>query len=146
MPIHIASRRLTKRMRSVLYPGALFLDVTSRGNTPWKRFSPFYPHGGIPVPFSPGVYSASVEGIWQGLKVFERSGVAPETFANTTMRGIKRTARANGLILGHRRGVHGTSLLSYIDARRLIYLPSYTAVARRCKPVELRGRHPPCLR
>ncbi|TDD65424.1 hypothetical protein E1298_41375, partial [Actinomadura rubrisoli] len=28
--------------------GALVLDVTSRGDEPWVRFSPFYPHGGYP--------------------------------------------------------------------------------------------------
>ena len=50
------------------HPGALIVDVTSKGPMPWMKFSPFYPHGGIPVPFSPGYVSESVEGIWQGLK------------------------------------------------------------------------------
>jgi len=40
---------------------------------PWIKFSPFYPHGGIPVPFAPGYFSETVEGIWQGLKVFEKA-------------------------------------------------------------------------
>ena len=35
----------------------------------YKTLSPFYPHGGIPIPFSGSVTSQSVEGIWQGLKV-----------------------------------------------------------------------------
>lgn len=137
MLIHIASRRLTARTWDSRYPDAVFLDVTSRGSAPWYRLSPFYPHGGIPVPFSPGVYSVSVEGIWQGLKVFEATGIAPETFANTTMRGIKRTTRANGPILGHRMRVGGMSLLSYADARRLIYLPSYAWVLRNCLQTEV---------
>ena len=31
------------------YPDAEIFDVTSKGE--YKRLSPFYPHGGIPVPF-----------------------------------------------------------------------------------------------
>ena len=42
------------------------LDVYKR-----QKLSPFYPHGGIPVPFSEGVTATCVEAVWQGLKVFE---------------------------------------------------------------------------
>lgn len=65
------------------YPGAIIFDVTSKGAL--KTLSPFYPHGDIPVfgsdkepkdgdpylgsaeqrPFK--YYSASVEGMWQGV-------------------------------------------------------------------------------
>ena len=31
----------------------------------------FLSYYGIPVPFSPGVTSACVKGVWQGLKVFK---------------------------------------------------------------------------
>lgn len=40
------------------YPDAMIFDVTSKGE--YKRLSPFYPHGGIPIPFSGTVTSASV--------------------------------------------------------------------------------------
>lgn len=90
------------------------------------RFSPFYPHGDIPVPFSLGYTSASVEGIWQGLKVFESMDVDPSKFTVTTMKGIKRSTRRYGNILGHRAGVTGDRLLPYIEARRALYLPSYS--------------------
>ena len=52
------------------------LDLTSKAAEPWVRFSPFYPHGDIPVPFSAGRTAQSVEGIWQGLKVFESASPA----------------------------------------------------------------------
>jgi hypothetical protein len=103
-------------------PGALILDVTSRGAEPGIRLSPFYPHGGIPVPGHPDRTSQSVEGIWQALKVF---AAEPEDFTKldvATMKGIKRTARRLGPPLGHR--LDG-GLLSYEQARRLIYLPTY---------------------
>ncbi|GHO88819.1 hypothetical protein KSZ_68250 [Dictyobacter formicarum] len=107
------------------YPGASIIDVTSKGIEPWIRFSPFYPHGGIPVPFSPGWSSASVEGIWQGLKVFEQADVDISKFANATMKSLKRTVRTYGKVLGHRAGVNGQELLPYLKARQQIYLPSY---------------------
>jgi hypothetical protein len=103
----------------------LIFDVTSRGSEPWIRFSPFYPHGHIPVPFSPGWVSASVEGIWQGLKVFEQADVDTSKFKITSMKNLKRSTRTYGKVLGHRRGVDGDQLLSYTEARRAIYLPSY---------------------
>jgi hypothetical protein len=87
--------------------------------------SPFYPHGGIPVPFTPGAVGASVEGIWQALKVFEGADVDEAKLDVTSMVGLKRTVRRHGAVLGHRRGVHGDALLGYEAARRQIYLPSY---------------------
>ena len=76
MSLHVASRRLQPKTIAKRYGlAARALDLTSRGEAPWVRFSPFFPLGGIPVPFSPGVESQSVEGIWQGLKVFESCDV-----------------------------------------------------------------------
>ncbi|MEM9701470.1 MAG: hypothetical protein AAF907_03385 [Planctomycetota bacterium] len=124
----VASRRKAAATIEREHPGATVLDVTSRGPTPWVRFSPFYPHGGLPVPFSPGVLAESVEGVWQGLKVFQSAGVDPAKFAVASMKGLKRTVRKHGPVLGHRRGVEGEELLHYASARRLIYLPAYRFV------------------
>ena len=41
------------------------------------------------------------------------------------MKNIKRTVRRFGKPLGHRKGVHGSELLGYIEARKLIYIPTY---------------------
>ena len=59
--IHIASRRRKLATIEKLHPGATVYDVTSKGEEPWVRFSPFYPHGNIPVPNSPGLTAQSVE-------------------------------------------------------------------------------------
>lgn len=104
---------------------AIIIDVTSKAQDDMVRLSPFYPHGGIPVPFSPGCTAMSVEGIWQGLKVFERVGIDVQMFRNATMKNLKRTVRRFGKPLGHRKGVIGTKLLSYLDARLQIYVPAY---------------------
>ena len=123
--IIIESKR--KKLQTILkkYPGAIPADVTSAATDGLVKLSPFYPHGGIPVPFSEGFTATCVEAIWQGLKVFESCDVDIQMFKNDTMKNIKRTVRRFGKPLGHRKGVYGTELLGYIEARKQIYIPTY---------------------
>jgi hypothetical protein len=107
------------------YPDAILADVTSGAKDSLVKLSPFYPHYGIPVPFSEGYTATCVEAIWQGLKVFEGCDVDVQLFQNDTMKNIKRTVRRFGKPLGHRKGVNGTELLGYIEARKQIYIPAY---------------------
>ncbi len=136
MALHLYNRRAVARALAA-HPGATVLDLTSRGPAPWVRFSPFFPHMGIPVPLSPGVTAASVEGIWQGLKVFEHADVDASKLQVTSMRGLKRTVGKHGRVLGHRAGLTGDRLLPYVAARRQIYLPSYRWVLERRLQAEL---------
>ncbi len=121
----IESKRRKRENILKKYPDAVIADVTSQATDGLVKLSPFYPHGGIPVPFSEGYTAMCVEGIWQGLKVFESADVDVDMFANDTMKNIKRTVRRFGKPLGHRKGVNGTELLGYIEARKQIYLPAY---------------------
>ena len=123
--IIIESKR--KKAATILkkYPDAILADVTSGAKDGLVKLSPFYPHGGIPVPFSEGYTATCVEAIWQGLKVFEGEDVDIQMFYNDTMKNIKRTVRRLGKPLGHRKGVNGTELLGYIEARKQIYIPAY---------------------
>ena len=123
--IIIESKRKKPETILTKYPGAILADVTSNAKDGLVKLSPFYPHMGIPVPFSEGYTASCVEAVWQGLKVFENCDVDTSLFLNDTMKGLKRTVRKNGNPLGHRKGVHGTELLNYIDARKLIYIPTY---------------------
>jgi hypothetical protein len=123
--LYIDNKKKSAATLQKLYPNAKIVDVTSKATDALVQLSPFYPHGGIPIPFSEGQTAASVEGIWQGLKVFETADIDPFMFENATMKNIKRTVRKFGTPLGHRKGVHGTELLGYIDARIEIYLPAY---------------------
>lgn len=109
------------------YPEAIILDFTSSGIDEYKQFSPFYPHGDIPVPFC-DVFAKSVEGIWQGLKVFEDQDIDTAKFMIEDMKNIKRSVRKNGRVCGHRKGVYGTELLDYQEARKKIYLKTYAWV------------------
>ena len=123
--IIIESKR--KKAATILkrYPDAILADVTSGAKDGLVKLSPFYPHGGIPVPFSEGYTATCVEAVWQGLKVFEGSDVDISLFQNDTMKGLKRTVRRFGKPLGHRKGVNGEELLGYIEARKQIYIPTY---------------------
>jgi hypothetical protein len=134
MLVHVASRRRKRESIRAAYPEATIVDVTSRASEPWVRLSPFYPHGGIPVPLSAGTVGASVEGIWQALKVFEHADVDPSKLAITSMRGLKRTVRRYGPVRGHRAGLHGDTLLGYQAARQQIYLPAYRWVLEHRAP------------
>lgn len=123
--IIIESKR--KKLENILklYPDAIVADVTSQAKNGLVKLSPFYPHGGIPVPFSPNVTAACVEGVWQGLKVFENEGIDVQMFANNTMKNVKRTVRKYGKVLGHQKGVYSTEILSYVEAKHQIYIPTY---------------------
>ncbi|SCW71920.1 hypothetical protein [Mucilaginibacter sp. NFR10] len=125
--IFIESKR--KKLQGLVqkYPEAIILDFTSSGIDEYKQFSPFYPHGDIPVPFC-DVLAKSVEGIWQGLKVFEDQDIDTAKFMIEDMKNIKRSVRKNGRVCGHRKGVYGTELLDYQEARKKIYLKTYAWV------------------
>ena len=123
--ILIESKR--KKYENILrkHPDAIIADVTSHAKDSLIKLNPFYPHGGIPVPFSNGVTATCVEAIWQGLKVFEEADVDVQMLQNDTMKNIKRTVRKYGKPLGHRKGIYGKELLGYIEARKQIYIPTY---------------------
>ena len=125
MTITVLHRRAGESARP-RHPGAAILDLTSRGPQPWVKFSPFYPHGQIAVPGAPGRHAASVEGLWQALKVFEHADVDESKLDITTMKNIKRgITKTSGRVLGHRAGLGDERLLGYIAARYRIYLPAY---------------------
>jgi hypothetical protein len=130
----VANRRRGLHRLGLAYPGHIFCDVTKNSaDEDFVQLSPFYPHSAIPVPFA-HYASESVEGLWQGLKVFRRNDgtiedIDTSCLKNTTQKGIKRTIRAKGrsLCLGH-RCIDSGKLLDYTAARRLIYVPAYRFV------------------
>lgn len=122
-------RFVARREVAKLPPGALAFDVSSRAKPPLVKLSPFYPHGGIPVPGMPGTYSDSVEGVWQGLKVMSGE-IDPAYF---TGKGRKRRGRPEG----HR---HGERLVGYVEARQTIYIPAYAYAWRECVGTDVRRR------
>ena len=70
--ILIDSKR--KKLENILkkHPDAIIADVTSHAKDSLIKLSPFYPHGGIPVPFSNGVTATCVEAICDAFKLLVR--------------------------------------------------------------------------
>lgn len=126
--IYIVNKRSKIENLKKKYPNAYIMDLTSKAREPYVYFSPFYPHGSIPIPFSLDNYAQTVEGIWQGLKVFKEEGIDQTKFSITNMQGLKRTVRTKGEVLGHQKGILNSELLGYLDARLDIYLPTYKYV------------------
>lgn len=105
---------LPYRLRRTAPAGALVYDVSSYADQPLCTLSPFWPHGGIPIPGADGETSDSVEGIWQGLKVIDGK-TAPRFFAGG---GRKRGGKPRG----HQ---FGGKLLKIVEAREKIYRVAY---------------------
>ena len=135
--IKVANKRRKIEAIKKENPQSVIIDVTSSSKDPeYLKLSPFYPHGNIAIPGdSRGMTATCVEAIWQGLKVFEHYGIDVDMFRNDSMRNLKRTVRKYGKPLGHQYGVYSTVLLNYLDARRLIYFPTYYYVLDRIKDV-----------
>ena len=60
--IYIENKKRKIENIQAQYPNADILDITSASTAHYAQIlSPFYPHGGIPVPFTPGMYATCVE-------------------------------------------------------------------------------------
>lgn len=92
------------------------IDVSSHGRPPYKLLSPFSHDSEykIPVPGSEHIRADSVEGIWQGLKIFNGSH-DPSLFTG-------RPHKKKGKPEGH---LYGKEVIAYVDARKNIYVPAY---------------------
>jgi hypothetical protein len=125
--IVIKSKRCSQLTLDLLKEqGYHVVDVTSTSvDARFRRLSPFWPHGNIRVD---GNVSESVEGLWQGLKVFESTGIDTTKFAIKTMKNIKRSCRKYGKVIGH--SFQGAPV-DYLTARRNIFLPAYNQLLAR---------------
>ena len=126
--IIVVSKRATKQQQALIDKGYLKIDLTSTSTQKtFQKFSPFFSHleeGGFKVPGMDGVIAASVEGVWQGLKVFEKEGVDASKFKVVNMKNIKRSSgEKRGRVTGH---ALGSNTVGYLEARKRIYVPLYT--------------------
>ena len=148
--ILIKSKRLgPKKIDMLIDDGFTIVDVTSKSpEAKWRRFSPFYPHEEACLTALIHIHthdhddkkggegkkdiklSKSVEGLWQGLKVFKHVGIDLTKFEITNMKNIKRSVRKNGPVVGH---LYDGRLIGYVEARKLIYLPAYNKVLDKMK-------------
>ena len=128
MSVEVLSKR-TKKIPSG--ENVIVIDVTKHSLDPvFVRFSPFHPHGGIPVPGFADLTTQTVEGAWQGLKAFEREG--PDlSFLKKAQPKKRSVVSGRGKELGHRYGEgENARLLGYVEARKLLYVPMYEHILR----------------
>ena len=117
------------------YPHAVEVDVTSKGG--FKDLSPFF-LGPLKDPLT-GQTCKKMENYWQFSKVYEEH-FDPKTNSPTPDYWVWREAgfnsnRAQRYPMGKGRKPVGSlffngELLCYIDARKKLYIPAYTAVAK----------------
>ena len=58
--IYVESKRRKLKDIEEQYPDAMIIDVTSKAKDEFVKFSPLYPIGGIPVPFTEGLVAVFV--------------------------------------------------------------------------------------
>lgn len=108
------------------YKDSEFIDVTLKGDHPWVMLSPYYPHGGIPIPYFPSDFvSVTVEGIYEGLKIFEFYNIDISKFQEKNFAKIKRPVKNMGQPIAIKKGIHGHDSFDLITARKEIYIKSY---------------------
>ena len=96
--------RIDKKDNLYQYNNAIVIDVTNRSSL----FSPYYPHGGIPVPNTPNLYLSSVYGVWKELCVINHDSC--------------ESKRSNLLF---QKGAFINEYWTHIEARREIFIPLY---------------------
>lgn len=134
------SIELLSKRKSLPVPSErlVVIDVTKNSAVAtFAKFSPFFPHGSIPVPGFDDLVTTSVEGAWQGLKVFENDSADMKRLSRDGMKKqpLKRPAnKKRGKVIGH-LGAPPTNdapcvLLDYVEARKRLYIPMYEHVLK----------------
>ena len=82
--IYIENKRRKVERIQAQYPNADILDITSASSARYAQMlSPFYPHGGIPIPLeSNGLTATCVEAIWLQNMTYtqdKKQGTSPYT-------------------------------------------------------------------
>jgi hypothetical protein len=123
--LFLPSDRLKRKKEDECLPAnAVFVNVSARGADGWNALSPFYDHGGIPVPGMPGKLSKTVEGLWQGLMRF------PDQREKLEMFETGKPTKRKGTPLGY---VYGSEFITgVVQARKLIYVPAFRWMVENC--------------
>lgn len=137
MEIVVLKKRAVAKINRARADGFAVIDVTSKSASKYKVLSPMVHVTAIHVPGTDEEKkSKTVEGAWQGLKVFEHAGADLGYFARSGPVGLKR----KGKCLGH---LYEKNLLGYIEARKKIYVPMYMQQLEACTGLlkELKEKH-----
>ena len=104
-------------------PNAKAIDISTDAEIPWDRLSPTYQHGQIPVPGLHRMFTESVQGAFEGLKLIGKIGqpgkINPGYFTGP---GRVRELKNKEWLVGW--SYHGLRV-SLPDAYRYILIPTY---------------------
>lgn len=125
-------------------PGLLAVDTFDGAPddmSRWRSLNPFTMHGhdAVPVPGQPQRGAASVEAVWQGLKIVDGS-TAEEMFNQTPHKRPPDRERGAGYSYRDSTFVLGGTELDMVSARLLIYLPTYLHVLEHLVPDDVHAR------
>jgi hypothetical protein len=99
------------------------LCLAHDADDPWRKFSPQYQHGQIPVPGMKGMYAESIQGLWEGMKLIGPKGkkgrINPGYFTGPgRFRALKEGEWCSGFSYDGRQ-------IGMAEARIRIFLPCY---------------------
>ena len=122
--LEVIEKKEQERIQQFQQQGYLLIDLTRNSNDEiYRQFHPSYPHGDVPFPEFPDYTAQSVEGIWEGLKLFETTGIDASKFDCMDPNDLSRTEAFYGRYRGHRFGVN--NILTEDKAFERIYKPLY---------------------
>lgn len=133
--IVIESRKTTsdEELRQMYGEDALIAHISTDNTAHFRALHPTFPHGKIPIPGADATaehrHAASVEGLYEGMKVFSNATISYASMENTDMRNIKRYQSASkGQFQGYKEALNSNVLLNELQARQKLYLPAYKFV------------------
>lgn len=104
---------------------SILIDMSLHSTKRTPYFSPYFPWGNIPVPFSNGMRAQSVMSIWEGLKVFEFKGIDKYIFSCKNIKYLKRPEEKYGNLKGYNRGLSYDYIYNEAEAFQRIYIRSF---------------------
>lgn len=92
------------------YKNEIIVDLTTIQNgNKFNKLSPYYPHGGIPIPNTPNLQLDSVNEVWQ--KLYDKGN---ERNKDDVCKSIR-----------FKKGLHINEYFTYVEARQKIFIPIY---------------------
>jgi hypothetical protein len=109
--------------REASVPDLWVIDIRPEADQPFCRLGFDYQHGGIPIPGLAGMFSESITGVLEGLKLVGRHGkpgkINPAFFSGP---GRTRELRSGQWCSGY---LYRGRSLGLVDARRNLLIPAY---------------------
>eukprot|EP01095_Lingulamoeba_sp_RSL-Kostka_P012761 TRINITY_DN5100_c0_g1_i1.p1 TRINITY_DN5100_c0_g1~~TRINITY_DN5100_c0_g1_i1.p1 ORF type:complete len:357 (-),score=117.82 TRINITY_DN5100_c0_g1_i1:162-1232(-) len=110
-------------------------DITKGSTSTFSYLSPSYPHKKILIPGTNNKYASSVEGLYEGLKIFENDGIKIKCLINRKSQITKRyETEETGKFIGWRLGIDADEdceiITEEVLARYHLYVKPYLNILK----------------